>query len=131
MWGLTLASVPPPPRSGPVLLILLFPTPSSLVLPSFVWFCVVFPTGQVLLSALSCCSAFTSVSEGVFLMYPWKEMYSTSTYSSTILFFRSFIYFHTHTHKSLLKKCMRLYIYIYIYIYIYYIYMLMCLKTLP
>jgi len=26
------------------------------------------------------------VSEGVFLMYPWRKMYSTSTYSSTILF---------------------------------------------
>ena len=24
--------------------------------------------------------------QGVFLMYPWREMYSTSTYSSTILF---------------------------------------------
>ena len=27
-----------------------------------------------------------SVSEGVFLMYSWREMYSTSTYSSAILF---------------------------------------------
>ena len=41
---------------------------------------------QVLLSALSWCSACTSVPEGVFLMYPWKEVYSMSTYSSTILF---------------------------------------------
>ena len=31
------------------------------------------------------CSACTSVSEGVFLMYLWREMYSTSTYSSAIL----------------------------------------------
>ena len=38
------------------------------------------------MSALSLCSAFTSVSEGVFLMYPWKEIYSMSTYSSATLF---------------------------------------------
>ena len=73
-------------RVGPVLLILLFFPPSFFVLLSFVWFYVFFSTGQVLLSALSWCSACTSVSEGVFLMYPWREMYSTSTYSSTILF---------------------------------------------
>ena len=42
--------------------------------------------GQGLLSALSWCSACTSVSEGVFLMYPWRERDSTSTYSSAILF---------------------------------------------
>ena len=39
-----------------------------------------------LLFTLSWCSACTSMSEGVFLMYPWREMYSMSTYSSTILF---------------------------------------------
>ena len=59
---------------------------SSFVLPSFAWFYVFFSTGQVRLSALSWCSACTSGSEGVFLMYLWKEMCSTSTYSSTILF---------------------------------------------
>ena len=57
--------------------------PSSFILPSFVW---VFFTGQVLLSTLSWCSACTSVSEGVFLMYPWREMYSMSTYSPAVLF---------------------------------------------
>ena len=31
------------------------------------------------------CSACTSVPEGVFLMYLWREMYSTSTYSSSVL----------------------------------------------
>ena len=72
------------PRAGPILLTLLF-FPYFILL-SFAWFYVLFSTGQVLLSALSCCSACTSVSEGVFLMYPWREMYSTSTYSSTILF---------------------------------------------
>ena len=41
---------------------------------------------QVLLSAFSWCSAGTSVSKGVFLMYPWGKMYSMSTYSSAILF---------------------------------------------
>ena len=30
-------------------------------------------------------SACTSVSEGVFVMYPWREMYSTSNYSVIIL----------------------------------------------
>ena len=60
--------------------------PSFFVLPSFAWFYIFFSTGQVLLSALSWCSARTSVSEGVFLMYPWREMYSMSTYFSAILF---------------------------------------------
>ena len=50
------------------------------------WFCIFFSTGQVLLSTLSWCSACTSVSESVFLMYLWREMYSMSTYSSAILF---------------------------------------------
>ena len=58
-------------RAGPVLLTLLF-FPSSFVLPSFVWLYMFFSTGQVLLSALSWCSACTSVSEGVFLMYSWR-----------------------------------------------------------
>ena len=72
-------------RAGPVLLTLLFSP--SFVLPSFVWFYIFsISSGQVLLSALSWCSACTSVSEGVFLMYPWREMYSMSTYSSAILF---------------------------------------------
>ena len=77
----------PPPAKGrssrtntPV-----FP-PSSLFLPSFVWFYVFFSAGQLLSSALSWCSACISVSEGVFLMYHWREMHSMSTYSSSILF---------------------------------------------
>ena len=80
------ASVPPPtkgrfnPTNTPV-----FP-PSSFVLSSFVWLYMFFSTGQVLLFALSWCSPCTSVSEGVFLMDPWRKMYSTSTYSSAILF---------------------------------------------
>ena len=74
------------PRAGTVLLTLLFFPPGSFVLPSFPWFHIFFSTGQVLLSSPSWCSACTSVSEGVFLMYLWREMYSTSTYSSAILF---------------------------------------------
>ena len=74
------------PRAGPVLLTLLFFPPGSFVLPSFPWFYIFFSTGQVLLSSPSWCSACTSVSEGVFLMYLWREMYSMSTYSSAILF---------------------------------------------
>ena len=86
MWGSDPASVPPPvegrpsPTNSPV-----FP-PSSFDLLSFVWFCIFCSSGQLLLSPLSWCSACTSVSEGVFLMYPWREMYSMSTYSSAILF---------------------------------------------
>ena len=52
-----------------------------------------FPTGQVLLAALSWCSACTSVSEGVFLMYPRREMYSMSIYSSIILFSKDTVLF--------------------------------------
>ena len=39
--------------------------PSSFVLPSFAWFYIFFSTGQILLMALSWCSACTSRSEGV------------------------------------------------------------------
>ena len=73
------------PRPGPVLLTLLFfplVSPSYLVLLGYIFF----STGQVPLSTLSWCSACTSVSEGVFLMYPWREIYSMSTYSSDVLF---------------------------------------------
>ena len=82
------ASVPPPtsgrtsPTNTPV-----FP-PSSFVLLSFVWVYICSSTGQAFLSTLSWYSAFASVSEGVFLMYPSREMCSMSTYSSAILFFQ-------------------------------------------
>ena len=79
-----LLQFPHPLRAGPGLLILLFP-PSSFILPSFMWFYILFSTGQVLLSTLSWYSACTSVSE-VFLMYPRREVYSASTGSSAILF---------------------------------------------
>jgi len=68
------------PTSIPV-----FP-PSSFILPNFAWLYIFFSTGQILLSTLSWCSACTSVSEGVFLIYPWREMFSMSTYYSAILF---------------------------------------------
>ena len=87
-----LLQFPHPSKAGPVLLILLLPTlPSFFILPSFSWFYIFFSTGEVLLSALSWCSACTSVSEGVFLMYLWREMYSTSTYSSAIFQFSPFV----------------------------------------
>ena len=74
------------PRAGPVLVTLLFFSPSSFIPLSFTWFYIFFSAGQVLLPALSWCSASTSVSEGVFLVYPWRELYSTSTstYSTTL-----------------------------------------------
>ena len=77
-----LLQFPHPPRADPVLLTLLF-SPCFFGLLSFVWFYIFFSSGQVHLPALSWCSASTSVSEGVFLMYPC--MYSTPTYSSAIL----------------------------------------------
>ena len=82
----TPASVPQPTKgrssatNAPV-----FP-PSSFVLLSFAWFYIFFSAGQVLLSILSWFASCYSVSEGVFLMYPWREKYSMSTYSSAILF---------------------------------------------
>ena len=85
--GRTPASVPPPAqgRSSPT------NTPgypsSSFILLLFAWFCVFFSTGQVLLSALSWCSICPSACEGGFLMYPWREMNSTFTHSSAILFY--------------------------------------------
>ena len=89
----TPASVPPPTKgrssstNTPV-----FPH-SSIILPSFAWVYIFFSTGQVLLPALSWCSACISVSEGVFLMYLWREIYSMSTYSSAILFSPAVIFF--------------------------------------
>ena len=67
-------------------------TLSSFILLSFAWFYISFSSHQVLLITLSWCSACTSVSEGVFLMYPWREMYSMSSYSSAILFSLLFFY---------------------------------------
>ena len=62
--------------------------PSSFIPPSFAWLYIFFSASQVFLSTLSWCSACTSVSEGVFLMHLWREMYSTSTYSSAAFFFK-------------------------------------------
>ena len=65
MWGSD-PCFSSPIRSSPTNT-LVFP-PSSFILPSFAWYCIFFSTSQVLLFALSWCSACTSVSEGVFLM---------------------------------------------------------------
>ena len=77
-----LLQFPHPPETGPVPLTLLF----FPLVPSSYWVLRVsiyrFP-----LVRYSCwISACTSVSEGVFLMYPWREKYYTSIYSSSILF---------------------------------------------
>ena len=81
-----LLQFPHSPRAGPVPTNTpVFPS-SSFILLFFSLFCVFFSTGQVLLSALSWCSTCIRVCEGVFLMYLWREMYSTFTYSSAILF---------------------------------------------
>ena len=87
MWFSDPASFPPPTEgrscsTNPPI----FPPSSICSIYIYAWAYILFYAGQVLLSALSWCSACTSVSEAVFLMYPWREMYSMSTYSSTILF---------------------------------------------
>ena len=81
-----LLQFPHPLRAGPVLLMLLFYSPNSFILLNFSWFYIFLSTGQVFLSTLSWCSAYTSMSEGVSLMYLWREIYSMSTYFSAILF---------------------------------------------
>ena len=65
MWGSDpyFSSSPTEGRSSPSNTPV-FPT-SSFLLMSFAWFYILFPAGQVLLSALSWHSACTSVSEGV------------------------------------------------------------------
>ena len=78
MWGCSPASVPPPAegRSSPTNTPL--SPPSSFILPRFAWVSVLFFTGQVLLPAPSWGSECTYVSEGLFLMYRWREIYSMS-----------------------------------------------------
>ena len=80
-----LLQFPHPPRAGPVLPTLLF-FPLVLILLSFACFYIFFTAGQVLLSILSWFVLRSSVSEGVFLIYAWREMYSTSTCSVAVLF---------------------------------------------
>ena len=83
---------PHPLRAGPVVLALLFfpLVPSHRVLcgsmysfPLVRYSCLLSAGG---LYALLCL-------KGVFLMHPWREMYSTSTYSSAILFSRDHVLF--------------------------------------
>ena len=83
----TPASVPPPIKGWSSLINnpVFFPS-RSLILPSFVWFYILFSDGQLLQSSLSWCFANIFVSGDVFLMYPWREMYSISNYSSAVLF---------------------------------------------
>ena len=82
-----LLQFPQPPRASPFLLTLLLSPLVPLSYRVFAWFYILFSSGRGLPSALSWCSASTSVSEWVVLMYPWREMYSTSTYSYAILFY--------------------------------------------
>ena len=79
-------------RAGPVLLTVLF---LSLVPLSYRVLCgspYSFPLVRYSCpSSAGVLSASTSVSDDVFLMYPWREMYATSAYSSPILFFYSLL----------------------------------------
>ena len=88
----TPASVPPPTKGRSSSTNTPISLPSSFILLSFVWVYIFFSAGQVLLSALSWCWACTFVSEGIFLMYTWREMYYTSTYSSIILFSNQLVF---------------------------------------
>ena len=97
----TPASAPPPAKSRPSPINSPVFPPSFFVLPNFAWVCILFSTSYILLFALSWCSGCLSVSEGVFLMYPWREMYSTSTYSYTILFSLWYFFFYCVLHSPL------------------------------
>jgi len=80
------------------------PAMRSWTFPSFVARCSELPSScqkrPITSATLNWCSARSSVSEGVFLMYPWRETDSMSTYSSAILFpstsllFNHWIVFH-------------------------------------
>ena len=117
----TPASVPPPieGRSSPTN-ILVFP-PRSFTLLSFVWFCIFFSAGQVLLFVLRWCSACTSVSEGIFPLYHWREMYSLATYSSAIFLLSLYIYYLISTRpiSSLLYVSLFLSMWIYVCVYVF------------
>ena len=61
--------------------------PSFLHPLSFAWICIFLSSDQKLLPAQSWCSVRSSASKDVFLMHPWREMYSSSHHfgSSPIL----------------------------------------------
>ena len=80
---LTPASVPPPFGSRSSLTLPLF-FPSSLHPTNFCVDLYVPFWWLGILPALSWCSVGSSASEDAFLMHPWREKHSTSTYSSTI-----------------------------------------------
>ena len=88
----TPASVPSPaegrysPINTPV-----FPS-SSFILPSFAWIYIFLSGGEGLLPAISWFSARSPVSEGVFLMHPWRKMFPMSIYFSTILSLNIYFY---------------------------------------
>ena len=91
-----LLQFPHPPRAGPVLLTLLcFPlVPLSYrVLHGSIYSFPLVRYSCPLSAGMH--SACTSVSECVFLTYPWREMYSTSIYSSAIL--SPWTHFYQHT----------------------------------
>ena len=73
---------PPPPRLVPTLTIGTC-SPAS---PASVVSGIFLLGGQRLLPAYRLCSVVSSASENVFLVHPWREMCSTSTYSSTVLY---------------------------------------------
>ena len=61
---------------------------------SSVWFYKLFFTCQVLLSALSWCSACTSVSEGVFLMCLWRDVLHVHLLFLDLVLFSLYVIYH-------------------------------------
>ena len=92
----TPASVPPPAegRSSPTNT-RAFP-PGSFILPSFAWVYRFFSAGRVLLSTLSWCSACTSVSEGVVLMYPQRDVLHVHLLLHRLVLLSLFFFFLPH-----------------------------------
>ena len=64
-----------------------------IILPSYAGMFIVLSGVQSLLLVFSWCSVRTVASIDVFLMHPWREMNSTSSYSSAILTPLSIFYF--------------------------------------
>ena len=91
---LSSASSPLPQGAGPIPLPLLLLLPSFFsILPSYAGMFIVLSGVQGLLLVFRRCSVRIVASIDVFLMHPWREMNSTSTYSSTILSLLPMLFF--------------------------------------
>ena len=109
LWGFDpLPQIPTQLRAGPVLVTLLF----FPLVPSSYWVLhgsiYSFPLGRYsCLLSDGVLHALLMVSDGVFLMYLWREMNSMSTYSSAILFFYSKEFCSETITKPKMKKTLK------------------------